>query len=388
MTMTRQRPSYHLYHTAADGIEALKRRLREAETSIDFEAFYLLPDSVGRQVLDILLEKAKAGVRVRLLCDAMGSFSVSNSTYARELHKAGGSIKFFNTILPFRKTAKTIWYLRNHRRTILIDNETLFVGSICIGEPAKDWIETTIELRHSDAVLQARDVFAKTWKKSSHPTFKIGNASQFGTDAFSYITQAPLQKQRHLYRLLIRKIQQSKKSIVFAVPYLIPDHRLFRSLRKAARRGVAITFICPAKTDFFSADLARDSYIHAMLRRGIQIYFLPFMIHSKVAVFDAEYARHPDLDAHGEPKEAYVPHTSGVPAAIVGTLNLDNISLRYNYECAIYTDDQDCVRELHASLLAHIHAHPTDRLTTHAWEKRGTIRKILEFLMLPFRKLF
>ncbi len=382
--MTKPPPIYHLHHTTRSGLEALKHRLREAEHTIEFETFYIVPDSVGREILDILLDKARSGVKVRLLCDTMGSFSVSTSTYVKELHKAGSSVKFFNTILPFRKTAKTIWYLRNHRRTIIIDEKTLFVGSLCIGEPTLDWIETTIELHHSDAILQARDVFNKTWKKSSHPTFRIGNASQFGTDAFSYITQAPLQKQRHLYHLLIRKIRQAKKSVTFAVPYLIPDHRLFRSLRKATKRGVHITFICPAKTDFFLADLARDSYIHSMLRHKIEVYFLPFMVHSKVAIFDADHAYH----ASNEPTEAYVPNTSGTPSALIGTLNLDNISLRYNYECAIYTDNADCVHELNASMLSHIHKHPESRLTMHGWEKRGTWRKILEFLMLPFRKLF
>lgn len=381
--MSHPSPAYSLYHTTSDSIEALKRRLREAESTIEFETFYIVPDSVGREILDILLDKARAGIKVRLLCDTVGSFSVSTSSYVKELHKAGSRVKFFNTILPFRRTAKTIWYLRNHRRTIIIDNKMLFVGSLCIGEPTRDWIETTIELHHTDAILQARDVFNKTWTKSSHPTFRIGNANQFGTDAFSYITQAPLQKQRHLYRLLIRKISQAKKTITFAVPYLIPDHRLFRSLRKATKRGVRVTFICPARTDFFLADLARDSYIHTMLRRRIEIYFLPFMVHSKVAIFDADN----EHIAASEPKEPYVPHTSGAPSAIIGTLNLDNISLRYNYECAIYTDDQDCVHELNASIHSHIHKHPESRLTMHAWEKRGTWRKILEFLMLPFRKL-
>jgi cardiolipin synthase len=357
------KPTYRLHLSAADSVTALKRALREAEHSIDFETFYILPDSVGREILDILLEKAQSGVKVKLLCDAMGSFSVSTSMYVKDLHKAGSAVKFFNTILPFTKTAKTIWYLRNHRRTIIIDGRILFVGSLCIGEPAKDWTEAMIELTNSDAVGQAHEVFNKTWKKSSRRTFKIGNASVMSADAFSYITQSPLQNQRHLYDLLLKKIRDSKQSIMFAVPYLIPDHRLFRTLRKAAKRGVKITFICPKKTDFYLADLSRDSYIHALLRNRIEVYFLPFMVHSKVTVFDDR-------------------------AAMIGTLNLDNISLRYNYECAIYTDDTDCVRDLREHLTSLTHHYPASRLTPHLWEKRGFIREVLEFLVLPFRKLF
>lgn len=362
-----QAPSFLLHHTASDSIEAIKHRLREAESSIDFETFYLLPDSVGREILDILLEKTQVGVKVRLVCDTVGSFSIGSSMYVKEMHKAGCGIKFFNTMMPFTRTAKTIWYLRNHRRTIIIDGKVLIVGSFCIGEPAHDWVETTIELRHTGAIPQAQAVFNKTWKKSSHRTFRIGNASEISTDAFSYLTQAPLQKQRHLYEILIRKIRESKRSILIAVPYLIPDHRLFRALRKAARRGVRITFVCPAKTDFFSADLARDSYVHSLLRYKIEIYFLPIMVHSKVAIFDADHF--------------------GASSALIGTLNLDNISLRYNYECAIYTDNWDCVHELYAHMTSLIHRHPESRLTIHSWERRGLGRKILEFLILPFRKL-
>ncbi len=365
--MTNQHASFHLYHTAGDAIAALKRRLVEAESSIEFETFYILPDDIGREILDILLKKAREGIKVRLLCDAMGSLSLASSLYIKELHKAGSSIKFFNTILPFSKARKALWYLRNHRRTIIIDGKILFVGSVCIGEPARDWIETVIELRHSDSIAQARAVFNKTWKKSSRRTFRIGNAAEISTDAFSYITQAPMQKQRHLYDLLLRKIKEARTSIMLAAPYLIPDRRLFRALRKAAKRGIRITLICPRKTDFLTADLARDSFVHTMLRLKIETYFFPMMIHSKVAIFDAE--------------------SDSAASAIIGTLNLDNISLRYNYECAIYSDDRNCVSELHAHMTSLIHRHPESRLTIRAWEKRGLSRKILEFLMLPFRKL-
>ncbi len=382
-------PKFHLHHTAIASIEALKKRLHEAQSSIEFETFYFLPDAVGREILDILVDKARKGIKVRLLCDTMGSFSITSSMYIKELHKAGSHVKFFNTIFPFSKTAKSFWYLRNHRRTIIIDGRILFVGSLCIGEPAHNWIETMIELHHSAAIDQAKGVFNKTWKKSSRRTFKIGNASELSTDAFSYITQSPLQNQRHLYNLLMKKIRESKRSIVFAIPYLVPDHRLFRTLRKAAKRGVRITFICPKATDFYSADLARDSFIHSLLKLKMDVYLLPFMIHSKVAIFDADHLAMQAMNpTSAEPKEAYIPRTSGAPSALIGTLNLDNISLRYNYECAIYTDDKECVHELAAHMHSIINRHPETKLSEHAWLHRSVFRKILEFLILPLRKLF
>jgi len=354
-------PSYTLLHSSVQCLEQIISLVQSAQTSIDIETFYVLPDSIGRHVLDLLLEKARHGVKVRLLVDAMGSFSLGQSLYIEEFRKAGAHLRSFNSFVPFSKSKKTLWYFRNHRRTMVIDGKKLFCGSVCIGEPTNHWIETGIVVEKSKAVDQASTAFGKTWKKSLHPTFKIGNSNMASADAFSYLTQAPLQGQRHIYRKLVQYIRSAEKEVILVAPYIIPDSRLMRALRRARKRRVTIYLIGPQKSDSRIADIARDSYIKWFLARGISLHLIDQMIHSKVAIIDNQIA-------------------------FIGTMNLDNISLRYNYESAIVTDHKACIAELRASFAPFLE-NPSFIVDTEKWSRRPWFSQFLELLVWPIRKL-
>ncbi len=353
--------SYKLFHSSAACMDGILEMLERAERTIDIETFYFLPDAIGRKVLDILLQKARSGVKVRVLVDAMGSWSLSQSLYLDAFQHVGGHLRFFNSFVPFSKSKKTLWFLRNHRRTVVVDGHELFVGSFCIGEPACDWVETGITIRGSEAVMQGQRAFNKTWHKSHHKTFRIGNSSKTSTDAFSYITQAPLQGQRHIYRKLVEKIRTAKKQVTLISPYIVPDRRLARCLRRATNRGLEINIITSEHSDSRIVDLARNTYITRMLEHGISIYFNPQMIHSKVAIFDDENA-------------------------MIGTFNLDNLSLRYNYECAIFIDDKKCVSELNEGVQEHM-LQGAKKLDLQEWKKRSLWTRILEKIVWPIRKV-
>lgn len=354
-------PKYKLFHTSKENLEGLLHALDKAESTIDLEFFYLLPDEIGRQVLDILINKATQGVKVRILVDAIGSFSLSQSMYPEAFQKAGGHIRFFNSPIPFSINSKSLWYFRNHRRTVVIDNKELFVSSLCIGEHTKDWIETGILISNSQAIEEASCAFDTTWHKSLHKTFKIGSSSKISTDCFSYLTQAPLQSQRHIYYDLINRIRNANKTIILIAPYIIPDSRLIRALRQAKRRKVEVNIICPEKTDITIADLARNTYIDNLLLNNINIYMSKNMIHSKVAIFDNEVSH-------------------------IGTMNLDNVSLRYNYEATLLIENRDCVEEMTNFVNKNILSN-SRKIHLAEWRKRKILTKILEKLIWPIRKL-
>lgn len=361
MEKAKHYPQHTLLKTSRENIKGIIDMLEKAQTKIDLELFYFLPDNIGRDVLDILIYKAKQGVQIRLLVDSMGSFSLSQSLYIDAFHKVGINIRFFNSFVPFSSSRKSIWYLRNHRRTIIVDEKTLYVGSLCIGEGTEDWIETGIKISGSQAVEQASKAFQETWHKSLHKTFKIGSSQKASTDCYSYITQAPLQGQRYIYHALINSIRSAKEQIILVAPYIIPDNRLFRALRHAARRKVKVILVTTKDTDSFLADLGRDTFISHMLMAGITIYFHPKLVHSKIAIFDNESAH-------------------------VGTMNLDNVSLRYNYENALITDSPDCIKEILEHVEKDIIA-PSKKLSRHEWDHRSLWRQFLELLVFPIRKL-
>ncbi len=353
-------PQYTFQFSARASIDALLIMIERATKSIDIELFYILPDSIGRPVLDALLQKASAGVTVRILVDSMGSLSLGQSMYVDAFRKAKVHMRFFNSLIPFTKYSKSIWYFRNHRRTIIVDREELMVGSFCIGEPAIDWVEISMIVKNTTAVAEARKVFDTTWKKSVHSTFRIGHTNTISTDCFTYITQSPLQRRRNMYKLLIEKIRQARTEITLIAPYIVPDRRLIRTLRAARKRKVHIKMITPKETDWTIADYARGTYIEGLLKMGIEIYFTPTMLHAKTAIFDQEQA-------------------------IVGTLNLDNVSLRYNYECGVHIDDVSCVTALRIGIQEHI-LPSAQRLHLFEWRKRGIWKKYTETLIWPLRK--
>lgn len=354
-------PEFNLQYSARASIDALLIMIERAQHSIDLELFYILPDSIGRPVLDTLLKKAREGIQIRLLADSMGSLSLGQSMYVEAFKSAKAHIRFFNSLLPFASHNKSIWYLRNHRRTVIVDGAELMVGSFCIGEPAIEWREVSLTIKHSAAIHEAQKVFNETWKKSLHKTFRIGHTTKTSTDCFTYLTQSPLQKRRLMYKLLIEKIRKAQQRIILVSPYLIPDRKLLRTLRGARKRKVHITIITPQHTDWKTADYARGTFIDTLLKSKIEIYFTSYMLHAKVAIFDFEQA-------------------------IVGTLNLDNISLRYNYECGIHIDDQSCVdtlsRDIEEKFIEGSH-----KLNRADWHKRNIWTKWMEKLVWPFRKL-
>lgn len=354
-------PTFKLLHSSVQCLEEIVELIKTAQKSIDIETFYVLPDTIGRHILDLLIQKAKDGIKVRLLVDGMGSFSLTQSLFVQEFEKAGAHLRTFNSFLPFSKTKKSIWYFRNHRRTMLVDGQKLFCGSVCIGEPTNHWIETGIIIENSMAVDQALTAFDKTWTKSQHSTFRIGSSKMLSIDSFSYLTQAPLQGERYIYRKLIQYIRAAKQEVILVAPYIVPDRRFMRALRRAKKRKVTIYIIGPKKSDSRIVDIARDTFIQRFLNRGISLHLIDQMIHSKVAIIDRQ-------------------------AAFIGTMNLDNVSLRYNYECAIFTDNKTCIEELRASFVPFLE-NPDFIVTKEKWAKRSWFAQTLEILVWPIRKL-
>jgi cardiolipin synthase A/B len=174
------------------------------------------------------------------------------------------------------------------------------------------------------------------------------------------MTQAPLPGERHLYFSFIDAIRQAKSYIYITTPYFIPDHRLYRALRLAEQRGVDVRILMPEKSNISLVDYGARSFFQAFLSKKIRLYLYDEMIHAKTAVIDGEWA-------------------------MIGTLNMDNVSLRYNFECAVISTDTLCAEEL-SSVFKNDLAKATE-VILQEWEKRPLLEKIKEVLVWPIRKL-
>ncbi len=357
--------NYKLSFTSKDSIDSIKERIRNAKNSIDVEIYYFVNDEVGSDILKLLILKAKEGLKIRLLFDHVGSYEFSkNSKTLRELENHTIKVQFFNSVLPFSKNRKTFWFLRDHRRTIIIDDDYLFTGSVCLSSATIDWKELGIFIKDKGIVINAKNVFNETWSKVYHPTFNIGSTKReesMSLTDFNYITQSPLQFKRHIYRYYIRLIKASRESVFLISPYFVPDRRMVRQIIHASKRHGNVHIIIPKNTEIPVVDLARNTHIHKLLSAGVHVYFHKDMLHSKFSIFDNKQA-------------------------FIGTLNLDNLSLRYNYECGVSTLNTDCIAELNTHIINDLIAY-SEKLNLTSWKNRSFLTKINERFIWLIRKI-
>lgn len=360
-TYIEEAPTVWSFNTTTQGAwETILKSCEEARESIYFEQFLFSPDAVGQRFIELLIKKAKEGVHVKIIVDSVGSSYLGRSLYIDAMEHAGVKIKFFNWVLPFSKNSKKLLYFRNHRRLIIIDRSSMITGGICIGKRMTDWRDTQIKIE-GPVVQQAVKVFDQTWKKVyKKRTINLGTQYKSGLDGFSYITQAPLLGERHLYHRLIEAIRLAKRRIYITTPYFLPDHRLQRVLVLAAKRGVDVRILLPKSGDHTIVEIGSFSYFEFFLQKGVRIFrYTPSMIHTKTVIVDDDWA-------------------------MVGTMNMDNVSLRYNFESSIITTNPLCVDELVSHFK--IDQKVSEELNLEDWKKRPLFQKWKEKLVWPIRK--
>jgi cardiolipin synthase len=349
---------------------------RHATTSIDLEQFIFVQDEIGKQFIEVCSERARAGVRVRFLFDDAGTFgrfiwdgpsnlTLTNAFLFTELSKKGIQVGAFNTIIPRSIDNHRWWFFRNHRRSLVVDSKIAFTSSQLMAEKTKSWSDASLRIT-GDVVKQIEQAFEIMWERAHNRKAHWGHDNPSTHDGFSYVTNAPIRKQRHTYFRLIEAIRSAHSYIYITTPYFVPDRRLLRVLKLASRRGVDVRIILPKRSNHPVVDLAGQASFSEIIKDhkngkpGIHIYQHPGpMLHGKVAVIDGSWAS-------------------------IGTMNLDYVSLRYNFEANTVGTDKVFVSELHEYCLNRMKE--STLIEPEKWEHRRTSRKWLEFLVSFIRQ--
>lgn len=327
----------------------------KAQKSIVLEQFIFVNDEFGRELLEICKKRAQAGVNIRFLWDAAGSFSFWGSNIAHELGKEKIELRFWKTLVPgyFKVHNFRAWYFRNHRRTLVIDDEIGYTGSICIDDRYKNWRDTNVRLE-GPVVTNMANAFERMWGRTLRskdlPRRIVSNRAEF-----RYITNYPAPGRRHMYKSLLQAVHQARKNILITTPYFVPTHRLFRSLKSAAERGVEVRIILPEKSDHPAVDLGARSFFQSLLTSGVRVHlYTGNMIHSKSAIVDGTWST-------------------------VGSMNLDSASLLYNFEANIVSLNEDFAKELTRHFRRDLNE--TREILLEEWRNRFFLEKIMEFLV-------
>ncbi|HEV7139303.1 MAG TPA: phospholipase D-like domain-containing protein [Steroidobacteraceae bacterium] len=338
--------------------------IRTARRSIWLSTYIFETDEVGREFITALGEAAARGVRVCVLVDGVGEW-YSWPHAARLLRRAGVRTARF---LPPRLAMPMLSLnLRNHRKLLIADGETGFVGGMNIGgrEVGKAHHRRMADLHfrvRGPAVAQLAECFAADWQFAAGETLATAAATlpQAGDCVCRVITEGPDEDSDKLLFVILGAVAVAHRQVLIMTPYFIPPPELTAALQTAALRGVEVCLVLPARSNLRYVDWATRRWLPPLLERGIQVYLQPPPFsHTKLLVIDGCYAQ-------------------------IGSANIDPRSLRLNFEIAVELYDSGvCARLAQYILSARDHA---ARIPAAAWQRSiaARLRNSLFWLLSPY----
>ena len=270
--------------------------LKKAENHIHFEYYILKDDTTGTQILDILCDKAKAGVEVRLSYDGVGS-SISSRMLKKMKQSGVKSYPFMPVFFP-RFTSKMNY--RNHRKIAIIDGKIGYVGGLNISDNYNNavkrknkpfWRDTHLRME-GEAVKSLQIHFLMTWDFVSNEKFKVTKTYFPET---SIENEAPVQiaasgpdtDWANIMEAIFTAILTAESYVYITTPYFIPNDEILSALQVASKSGVEVKLLIPKESDSWTAKYATDSYLEPLLEAGVQVYrYTKGFIHAKTIVVD------------------------------------------------------------------------------------------------------
>lgn len=353
--------SAHEVRLLVDGAatyDALLDDIRRARTHVHLEYYIYTPDTTGALLRDALVERARAGVRVRLLLDAVGSSQVKARFFA-PLTAAGGELVWFHPARLGRIWTRTWVNLRTHRKIVVIDGRIAYTGGINITDEENDRLRTDayrdLHLRLvGDAARMLQLVFVEDWAYATQSREFLSEIArtmpptQPGPIRAQVLASGPDSSWEAIHRTMVSAIYAAKQRVWLATPYFVPGEAAMMALTSAALGGLDVRLLVPKDSDSRIVTLAARSYYDELLAAGVKVYeYGPRMLHTKALLIDAEFA-------------------------LIGTANFDNRSFRLNFEVAMLFHDAGIAATLAALIegeFAHAPRVRADR-TRPLWRAR------------------
>jgi len=309
---------FYLFEDGVKSYHKLIDMLENAQKSIYISTYIFGDDKVTKEILKILVLKAKRGVKVKLLIDAIGSQKLEISHKNLQVLKdAGGEYHFFMSLI--KKPFLSRLNLRNHRKMIVVDSTSVMSGGINISElylsfdddSGSLWRDISFVIEGS-AALQYEEIFKSNWETDTDTKIKKNDIKDdelsVGNSLIQVVASGPDLSRDVLYEALLLAIYRAKSRVWILSPYFAPDSSLMDALIIARHRGVEVKIISPKSSDHFFVDIARSAFLRVLHKEGAEILFYKNrMLHAKAFVFDDE-------------------------SVVLGSANFDSRSFFYNFE--------------------------------------------------------
>ncbi|MDD5723720.1 MAG: cardiolipin synthase [Syntrophales bacterium] len=321
-------------HNGEQAYPAMLAAIENARLSLFLATYIFESNHTGRTFIDALDRAARRGVDVRVIVDGLSD--MCHLKWVSGLLKKRG-IPVARFLPPRLIPPAVLVNLRNHRKILVVDGEIGFTGGINIGDchlaerhkNSNRVVDLHFRLK-GPVVEQIEQVFLDDWGflTGAYKGSERGESVQEGSSACRVITEGPNEDMDKLATILTCAVSVARKSVVIMTPYFIPPRGLLAALQAAALRGLRVTVILPAKSDFCLVHWATRNLLWELLERGVRVYYQPPpFVHTKLLIID-EYYLH------------------------IGSANIDPRSLRLNFELAVEIFD----RPLAEILTAHVEA--------------------------------
>jgi cardiolipin synthase len=344
--------------------EALINDLKAAKHHIHLQYYIFLDDSIGKTIQTLLIEKARQGIKIRILYDDVANWKVKKTFY-KEMEAAGIELTAFLQVRFPLLTSKVNY--RNHRKVVVIDGQIGYIGGMNIADRylQSNWRDTHLRVE-GRGVLGMQSAFLIDWYSSGKDLIKdavyFPELPALTDNLMQIVTGSPISTQRTLLQATIQIITRANKYVYIQTPYFLPEDSLVQALQLSALSGVDVRLMVPADPDTLFVSVAAESYYEEMLRSEVKIYALKnAFLHAKMIVCD-------DF------------------LTVIGSANMDFRSFEHNFEINAYIYDAVLANQMKAIFLND--QRNCRQILLKEWKRRSTLKKLKESIFRLFSPLF
>lgn len=351
--------STEIYSDGETTFKAILEAMEQAKDHIHLEYYIVHHDTIGMVFQELMLRKAKEGVKVRLMVDGLGSYKLKNE-YVDKLRAGGVEVCWF---FPIRAAffTKNLNY-RNHRKIVVVDGLVGFLGGINIGDEYLGrnprfgfWRDTHMRL-YGDAVYFLQQTFMNDWEFVTGE--KLEGAQYYpehtcsGEEQVQILTSGPDAEWDTILELYFSAISTAVHRIDLVTPYFIPDPSILMAIKTAALSGVKVRIIIPGMSDHPIVKSASYAYIEDLMKAGVRFYqYQGGFIHAKILIVDET-------------------------VATVGTTNLDMRSFFDNFEMNAVMFNKETIRKLDEDFLEDLKK--SEEMNLERFQLRSRIQRAKE----------
>lgn len=341
--------------------DTLKRDIMNARSYVHVQYYIFEDDRLGHEIKDLLIAKAREGVKVRVIFDHVGSFPMKKK-FVREMTDNGVQVQPFLRVTFPQFATRINW--RNHRKITVIDGEIGYIGGMNIADRYVDgvkfgcWRDTHLRIV-GPAVSAMEYTFAIDWNFTTEElleertkSYEVGDNDDAG---IQLMTSGPNRPWSNIALLFLKAISNARKRIYIQTPYFLPTESLLKALQAAALAKVDVRLMIPRRCDSVMLRRASYSYVSECLRAGIKIYLYDKgMLHAKTVIVDDEFSS-------------------------TGSTNFDFRSFEHNFECNVFIYSKEFNRQM--AEIFERDLEDCTRINPTAWRHRPTFERYKESLV-------